>query len=228
MQHNAIKGWFPAAAFLSLVINSGAALACGSHDPTQLARGWLNHFYPNALWVTGAIQKARHADELPPFDRNRLQARGDERTRLDRAAFANTLSALHALAVELQNRNGSGHQPDVALVVLDTMLWTRFSSKYFDVRQGLHVEGPDPGDLVLVTDEPVVQSIQNGTLSIARAVELGVVRIYASEGERGELLDRIGSIGEAPLPRSRFFAWSDFDSQADPLPSEPGTTARFD
>ena len=234
LRRNSKKGWVPAAAFLAsvlaLVINSGAVLACGIHDPALLAKGSLNHFYPNALWVTGAIQKARRDGELPPIDRTRLQARGDARKMLDRVAFANTLSGLHALGVEVQKRNGRKQQPDVAMVVLDTMLWTRFSSRHFDVRQGLHVEGPAPGDLVLVTDEPVVQAIYSGSMSVARAVELGVVRIYASEWERGELLDRIGSIGEVPLQPSRFFPWSYFDSPKDSLSSKTSAsaTARFD
>ena len=188
------------------------ALACGSHDPTLLARGILNHIYPNSLHVIGAVQRARRAGELPPLDSTRLQARGDARAALDRIAFANTMSAVHALGVEMSRSRGQ--QPDVALVVLDTMLWTRFSRKYFDVRQGLHVDGPAPGDVVIVTDEPVVQSIQNGHMSIARAAEIGVLKVYATEQVRSELLDRIGSIGETPLQRSRFFAWSDFEESS--------------
>lgn len=198
-------------ALLLTVMQAGPAGACGSHDPSLIARGSLNHVYPNSLHIIGAIQRARFSGELPPFDRDRFQARGEERQRLGRIAFEQTLSALHAIGTEMARNGDNKPYPDIAIVVLDNLLWTRFSSDYFDVRQGLHVKGPAPGDVVLVTDEPVVRSIQSGSMSIERAIELGVLRFYGPENQMSELLASVGRIGEAPLRSSVLFAWSDFD-----------------
>ena len=184
---------------LAIAAYAGPAYSCGYHDSTLLAQGFLNQLYPNSLHVTGAIMRARRAGHLPPFDQTRLFARGEERKALDRQAFADTMAAVHALAVAIEQRSARRARPGISMVVIDTMLWTRFSGEFFDVRQGLHQDGPVAGDIVLITDEPVVQSIRDGSLTIARAVELGVIRIYADEQARNTLLDRFGSIGEAPL-----------------------------
>lgn len=192
--------WLPPfAIFLVFASYTGPTLSCGFHDPTLVAQGMLNHMYPKALYIVGAIQRARQAGRLPKFSQSRLQATSEERKILERIAFEKTMSALHALGIEIERRTEQGLQPGISLVVLNTMLWTRFSSEYFDVRQGLHVKGPVAGDVVLVTDEPVILSIQEGSMSIDRALELGVMRIYAAEQQSDVLLDRLGSIGETPL-----------------------------
>ena len=111
------------------------------------------------------------------------------------------MKALHALGIAIEEGSGVSPRPGMSIVVIKYMLWARFSSEYIDVRQGLHVKGPVAGDVVLVTDEPVVLAIQKGSMSVARAFELGVLRAYATDQQSEEVSTLFGSIGETPLPR---------------------------
>ncbi|MGI9290023.1 MAG: hypothetical protein ACR2QG_01955 [Gammaproteobacteria bacterium] len=193
-------------ACLVVLAHVSPAFSCTFHDPKILAQGLMNHMYPNSLYVNGAIMQARKAGHLPQVDSQRLMARGSERHRLDRIAYGRTLSALYSLGVAIDSLAAQEDTSAVSVVVLDTMLWARYSDEYTDVREGLHYTGPVSGDTVLVTDEPVILAIRDGAMTINQAVELGVIRIYADEQERDELLDRLGSIGEAPLQDSGFAA----------------------
>ena len=100
----------PFAVFLIFASYAGPTLSCGYHDPTLVAQGMLNHMYPRALYVVGAIQRARQAGHLPKFSRSRLQATGEERKILERIAFEKTMSALHALGIAIGRRKDQGPQ----------------------------------------------------------------------------------------------------------------------
>ena len=58
------------------------------------------------------------------------------------------------------------------------MLWSRLEAFDGKVQAQIHVAGPEPGDLVLVTDTPGLEAIAVGGMDFARAAELGVLRLY--------------------------------------------------
>ena len=205
-------------ACLALLLTTAPAFACGYHDPTLFAQAVTNHLYPNALHITGAIASARRDGYLPPLDVALITATGDERKALDRAALERTITALCAIGLAIDETVEQGSETGVSVLILESMMWTRYSAEYFDVRQGIHTKGPADGDVVLITEALVVQAIQDGTLSIERAVELGVMRVYADDQQREELLARFGSIGEAPLESPRFMFAFDSVLEIDPRP----------
>ena len=189
---------------LALLCYAVPGVTCGFHDPTLFAQAMVNHTYPNALHVTWAIKQARQTGLLPPLDAARVTATGDKRRALDRAAFMQTMAALYAIGIAIDGLSEQGLEQPISVLILESMLWTRFSPDLPHVRQGMHAKGPEQGDVVLITEMPVVLAIQQGSLSIERAVELGVVRVYADDQRREALLARFGSIGTEPLDGPRF------------------------
>ena len=177
------------------------ANSCGYHDPKMFAQGILNHIYPNALHVTGAIWAAQKEGKLSMPDRERIVATGERGKFLDQLEYEKTLSALHALGEAIKTKSEGKESMDISVVVLTNVLWSRFSNDYLDIRQGLHVKGPGASDLIIVSDQPVLQAIRNGRLSFREALDLGVVRLYGPEQDKSELTARLGDIGKLPLPR---------------------------
>ena len=48
------------------------------------------------------------------------------------------------------------------------------------MRAQFHVVGPEPGDVVAVTDVAVIEAIAEGTLDVAGAAEQGLLRLYGA------------------------------------------------
>jgi hypothetical protein len=75
---------------------------------------------------------------------------------------------------------GATAPPDIAVVLVGPVMWTRFEAGDGQVNPLLHVEGPEQGDVVLVTDLAAVEAITRGSLTFAAALDLGVMRLYGS------------------------------------------------
>ena len=178
----------------------GHAFACGFHNPVSLARGVLNFTYPEALHVSGAVWAAQQAGELPMPDRERLQAKAARREHLDKIAYRKMLRRLEALGTVMYGRSAFPNTPGMALVLIESMLWTRYSSALPHVLAGLHARGPQKGDLVIVSEEIVVEAIVRGRLTISRAADLGVIRLFGTVEQKEQFLSRFGSIGDSAVP----------------------------
>jgi len=176
------------------------ASACGYHDPTTIKTGMLNWIYPKSLYVTGAIWKSQQAGILPPPDVARLSARGSHRKFLDLLAYQRTVKALQSLGAGLDAVKSDGHKTNLSLVLVETALWTQFSDTGTHTRVEVDADGPRADDLVVVTGEPVLYALKEGQLSLLRAVELGVIRLYGTPEQISNLLDEFGTIGDLPLP----------------------------
>jgi hypothetical protein len=173
--------------------------ACGFHDPTQLAQAAIAMIYPDAFHVSGAIWSAQKSGVIAMPDRERLQARGPHRQRLDKLAFFNALKSLNTLGSALDKAATGGERFDMALVLIETVLWTRYANGSDGLDVQAHTEWPEDGDFVIVTDEPVLHAIVQGKLSVKRAVELGLMRLYGPDEKKNLLLAQFGSIGDEPL-----------------------------
>jgi hypothetical protein len=154
-------------------------LACGIEDPSSLGlrRGALNIAFPEALHVGTAVWQAQLAGLLP---RDPMLQRDDvapEARDTLRLVKANAL--LHRLAGTFVAAPGDA-RPTVAVVLLGPVLWTRFVPGDGVVQSSFHVQGPERSDVVLVTDSAVVEAIVDGQLTLARALELRLARLYGS------------------------------------------------
>lgn len=150
------RGLRATAAVLALLLPAGRALACGFEDPGNAAiqRGLLNVAFPKALWVQTAVWQAQAAgllarDTSLPGNRALL-------------GFRRATDALATVARDLDA--GPEAVPAFTLVMIGPVLWTRFADEGQGLKTTPHVNGPTAGDVVVVTDEPVVLALTTGRL----------------------------------------------------------------
>jgi hypothetical protein len=166
-----------AALALGLALAGTDLLACGLEDPSSVAslRGVLALAYPQSPQVGTAVWQAQLAGKLP---RDPVAQQGElsaDARAVMRRVRANSL--LRQLAVQLSAPGAASSAPSLAVVLLGPVMWNRFAPQDGKVMPLLHVEGPEPGDVVVVTELPVVEAIATGSLGFA-AAEAGVLRLY--------------------------------------------------
>jgi hypothetical protein len=156
------------------------ALACGLEDPSSIAvrRGVLQLAFPNALHVGTAVWQAQLAGVLP---RDALVQRADLSPEARGALRLVKASAmLGRLAARMNGVSGPPPHPALAVVLIGPVMWSRFDGGDGPVRTQVHVAGPEPGDVVAVTDVAVIEAIAEGTLDFAGAAEQGLLRLYGA------------------------------------------------
>ena len=172
------RGLLQVALGAALLAVAAAASACGFEDPNSigLRRGALNLSFPESLYVGTAVWQAQLAGRLP---RDPLAQRGDlspEARATLRLINAN--ASLGQLALRMSQPSTVTARPNLAVVLLGPVLWSRFEAGSGSIRPSVHVQGPERGDVVVVTDIAVVEAIAGGNLGFAEAIDLGVVRLY--------------------------------------------------
>ncbi|WP_157785626.1 hypothetical protein [Sinorhizobium fredii] len=167
--------------------------ACGYHDDVTMARGLLNWVYPDALHVVGAMSAAVAERRLPTVDRDA------EAPDLFGSRYRRTTQALRQLAKAFPSASGRVPASSFSIVLIEPMLWTRFEAAQGGLSTHVHVTGPQPGDLVLVSGEAVIVAVAVGRLTMAEAVHLGLVRLYGSERQKADFIGAYRSIsGRSP------------------------------
>jgi hypothetical protein len=172
---------------LALLLPAGPALACGFEDPGNAAvqRGLLNFAFPKALWVQTAVWQAQAAgllarDTSLPGNRALL-------------GFRRATDALASVAGYLDA--DASPVPAFTLVMIGPVLWTRFADDGQGLKTTPHVNGPAAGDIVVVTDEPVVLALTAGRIGGAEALDRGLIRIYGKAAGVAALDAAIRRIG---------------------------------
>lgn len=175
------------AAFVALLLTSDGR-ACGYHDDVSITRGALNWTYPDALHVMGAISAA--------VMQKRLQLRDAEPVApgLFGAQYRATAKSLERLATSLQAAVGAAPL-SFSLVLIEPMLWTRFDVTSGELNTQLHVAGPQPGDLILVSGQDVIRAVAEGELAVGEAHGRGLIRLYGSEKQVAAFLDAFRDVG---------------------------------
>ncbi|MFN9772600.1 MAG: hypothetical protein ACK54X_08235 [Burkholderiales bacterium] len=183
---------------LAAVGAAPVARACGFHDPASVNLGMLNLAYPDALHVRTAIWMAQRDAIVPrdgrasPSDPSSVEFRLEAMRR-----YRDAVAGLDALRERMTPMDGT---PRFAVVLIGSMLWTRFEPSGGRVAMTPHATGPLPDDVVVVTDAPVVLALLDGTLTPAEAQARGLVRLYGPTRPRAgvaSLLDRL-----RPAPRA--------------------------
>jgi hypothetical protein len=78
--------------------------------------------------------------------------------------------------------------PPVSLVLVEPVLWSHFEQGPQGVVTRVHVSGPQPGDLVLVSGEVVVGEIVARRLTFDEAHARGLLRLYGSDQQIAQFL----------------------------------------
>jgi len=168
------------------------AVACGYHDDVSLARGVLNWTYPDALHVVGAMAQAVSERRLPPpiFGRER-----------DPWGYQRIVLLLDHYARRFRLPSEETQPPAFSVLLIESMLWTRFAPEGGELQSQVHVSGPRAGDLVLISGEDVIREIANSRLSVGKAYRLGLVRLYGPEGQVRRFLALYDRVGGRPTVR---------------------------
>ncbi len=153
----------------------------------------MNWVYPESLHVGTAVWMAQREGRLArddgPGERDDL---GPEARK--RLGYLRVASLLGRLRVSLAAARGDGGRPDLAVVLLGPMLWSRYAVGGDDVRLAVHADGPAAGDVVVVTEASVVEALVTARLAARDAVRLGLVRLYGSPADAGAALDWLAAI----------------------------------
>jgi len=137
-------------AALVLVLACGAAEACGFHG--ALGDGF-SALHPRSLQVAFAVQDAVETGIV------------------DKPSVTPGSYARAALRLGAVQRRLSGSAAPISILLVDSGLWTRLDPL------AVHAEGPRPGDVVVLTGEPVLAAMLEGRLPVADAIDRGLVVI---------------------------------------------------
>jgi hypothetical protein len=157
-----------------VVASSTVALPCGFEDPNSVstARGFLNWMYPNALYVGTAVWSAQRQGSI---------ARDDRPEALKKLlGYHSAVESLDSFRNRLAAGLDGGMAPAFSMVLFEPMLWTHFEPAGSVVNMKPHVDGPSQGDVIVVTDEPVILALIDGRIAPRTARELGLMRFYGS------------------------------------------------
>jgi hypothetical protein len=161
-----------------------SSMSCGYHDTVYTRQGMLNWIYPDSLHVRGAIWQAQASGELPP----------DETI-----SFQETERTLKALGDRLGKLTPAGRLESFSVVLVEKMLWSRYNITDAQSEVAVDVEGPMPGHLVVVTDEPVLYAVEKNSMPLSMAVESGLVKLYGEPEQVRNFLNLYDAIGEKTL-----------------------------
>ena len=169
-----------AAACLALAALAAPPLVrdCGYHDPSSVSLGMLNWAFPDALHVRTAVWIAQREGTLArPDDAEAFEAGTPQYVLRQLHRFRQTGAQLSVLHKALASRDGQA-LPPFSVVLVGSMMWTRFATIDGVLAMAVHTDGPATGDVVIVTDAPVVDAIAAGRLAPRNARHTGLLRIY--------------------------------------------------
>jgi hypothetical protein len=69
----------------------------------------------------------------------------------------------------------------ISVLLFDSSLWSRFSPSERGYDVAVHTNGPNPGDIVVVTSEALLATILEHRLPIATALDRGLIAIEGAE-----------------------------------------------
>jgi hypothetical protein len=130
----------------------------------------MNWVYPNSLYVQTAVWQAEDAGVLP--------SRAAEPIK-DLFAYQRTAQAMRAYGELITKADlAAGEMPHLSVVLIDTLLWTRFARTADAYAVEVHAEGPAANDVVMVTAGKVIFALVDGTLTPRIAYDRGLIRLY--------------------------------------------------
>ncbi len=151
-------------------------LACAYEDPSaaDFQQGVISAFYPKSLYVLGALTQAQLNGIISSEPAPRANYL---------AGYLRTDRSLHLFGEGLRDRQSEDGALAFTLVLIEPMLWTRFQFDGGRATTLVHVDGPQPSDVVVWTAEAALRQIVDHRMTFARAEELGLVRFYGDEAK---------------------------------------------
>lgn len=164
-----------------LLASTVTAISCGFENPNSVSaqRGLLNFAYPNALHVTSAVWRAQQEDIITRDNRPPAV--------LALLGYRGAVGKLEVFRAHLEKAMVAAEVPDFSVMLIGPVLWTRYAQTRGILTMTPHIEGPATGDVVVVTDEPVIAALNDGRLTLEAANRLGLIRYFGSTKKVQEL-----------------------------------------
>jgi hypothetical protein len=143
----------------AMLIVGGSAFACGFHG---IFGGAWTIMQPGSIEVAVAVRESADRGEL---DSTWLEVKKD-----DPLGFARVSLLLRRSRAPLEALATSN---SVALLLVESGLWSRFVRNGESVRVETHVVGPSEGDAVIVTSAAVLDRVVQSRLAVPDAVKAG-------------------------------------------------------
>ncbi len=153
-----------------------SALACAYEDPSaaDFQQGVISAFYPKSLYVLGALTQAQLDGIIPSESAPRANYL---------AGYLKTDRSLHLFGDALRDQQSEDGELAFTLVLIEPMLWTRFQFDGGRAATFVHVDGPQPGEVVVWTAEAALRQIVDHRITFSHAEELGLVRFYGDDAK---------------------------------------------
>ena len=175
------------------------AQACGYHDPASIDLGALNlGLSGRAPCAHGRLDGAE-GRRAPPSGTGagRRPADGDDPR--DDCAWVGPWRCSGRSGTGLPVPEGGRTVPSFSVILIGPMLWARFETRIGELALQAHADGPAQGDVIVVTDEPVIAALAEERITPQEARRLGLVRLY---GARGSVEDVSSLLSTAPRARA--------------------------
>jgi len=155
-----------------------AAFACGYENPSNVALGLLNWTYPKALWVRSAVWQAENAGILPAREAKPAKD-------IFGGAFRRAAASVSELGKRINAATPATEEAaSFSVVLIPAAMWTRYAPTVNGYAVKVHADGPASGDVVIVTDEKVVQALVDGSLDAVAAESNGLLRFYGPDNRQ--------------------------------------------
>jgi hypothetical protein len=201
-------------ALLLALLPVTSPLACGYEDPNSLAlrRGALNLAFPNALYVQGALTQAHLSGTIV------VEPRRPVASDPFGGGFRKAARMLRRFGEELPDVSYDADGFAFSLVLMEPMLWTRFRFDDGQVRTEVHVDGSQPGDLVVVSAEAALREVVAGRLTMSAVEAAGLIRFYGDPADVAQFRKLFGAPDgmSRPRPAKDAMAFSEESAKVDP------------
>lgn len=175
----------PIAVLAALLLLSGTALPCSDHEDPAVGRDRLAANYPGALDILPIVATARQERLLPPA--NPMATLWSDKFPLQRH-----VRAVQKFEDALNLAAQGGAAVDFSMVMIEPMLWTRYAPADGRAKATIHTEGAEPGELVLVSAEDVINAIGSGRWSIGEAHTAGLLGLHGKPADVARFLALYG------------------------------------
>ena len=181
-----------AAVWLMLVCWASTTLACGYHGAMGER---LSAMHPGSVQVAVALRRAA--------DSGVVDAKALDDIGRRPALYLETVRRLHAFKRAINRALGAndpGMVPPFSVGLVESGLWTRFSPGEEGLRIEVHTEGPSVGETVLLTGEPVLAGLLDGSLPVSKAIAQNLIVL---DGDRQSQAALRGALSRLPARPTR-------------------------
>lgn len=183
-----------AAVWLTLIGGASTTLACGYHGAMGER---LSAMHPGSVQVAVALRRAADSRVV---DAKALDEIGRRPT-----LYLETVRRLHAFkrafngAIDrAPGASDPGMVPHFSVGLVESGLWTRFSPGAEGLRIEVHTQGPDVGETVLLTGEPVLAGLLDGSLPISEAMAQSLIVLDGDPQSQAALREALSRLPPGP------------------------------